>query len=111
MQPKPNKDALQFRPRPGDLMRTIRMLAKSSENVFFGRHARLRIQQRGISDKDAIRVLTLGEIKGDITPGTKEGEWQCKVVARLKGHREIGVVTITLNMRELFVVTVEWEDP
>ena len=92
-------------------MKTIRSLAKASENVFFGSHARQRMEQRGISDADAIRVLVLGEIKGNVTPGDKAGEWKCKVVARVKGSRETGVVTVTLELKKILVVTVEWEDP
>ncbi len=66
---------------------------------------------RGFTDRDALKVLGIGEIEGDITPGTNAGEWRCKVVAKLRGNREAGVVTITLNMSQLFIKTVEWEDP
>jgi len=111
MQRKVDPNVVPFKPRPGELMKAIRTLAKSSANVYFGDHARQRILERGINDEDAIRVLVLGEIRGDIAPGHNVGEWKCKVVARIKGSREIGVVTITLNMSKLFVKTVEWEDP
>lgn len=92
-------------------MRTIRMLAKDSGNVFFSQHARDRLSERGLTDVDAINVLKTGEIKGAVTPGAAAGEWKCKVTARLVGTREVGVVTITQSMTRLFVKTVEWEDP
>jgi hypothetical protein len=69
---------LQFKPRPADLMKAVRALARDSGNVFFNAHARERMVERGFTDRDAIRVLTLGEIKGDIIPGAKAGEWKCK---------------------------------
>lgn len=68
------------------------------------------MEERGITDREAIRVLRVGELKGEIEPGTQRGEWKCKVVAPMKGSREIGVVVVTVGGL-LFVKTVEWEDP
>jgi hypothetical protein len=68
------------------------------------------MEERGITRLDAVRVLQRGSISGDIEPGRNPGEWKCKVVARLKGSREIGAVTIVVEERKLFVKTVEWED-
>jgi hypothetical protein len=85
-------------------------MAAKSENVSFGKHARERMEERGITDREAIRVLRTGELRGDIETGTKRGEWKCKFVAPIKGSREIGVITIVLVNSRLFVKTVEWED-
>jgi hypothetical protein len=91
-------------------MRMIRSIAANSHRVGFGRHARERMELRGITDREALKVLLVGELKGDIEPGNARGEWKCKVVAPIKGSREIGVVTIVLITGRLFVKTVEWED-
>ena len=66
--------------------------------------------ERGTTDAEAIKVLRIGELKGDIDPGEKRGEWKCKFVAPIKGSRELGVVTIVASNSRLFVKTVEWED-
>jgi len=81
-----------------------------SKNVAFGTHAQERMVERDITTLDAIRVLRTGDIVGEVEPGKHAGEWRCKVVARKRGSREIGVVTIVLKSGRLFVKTVEWED-
>lgn len=100
----------QFQPSPGELQTRIRELARDSKNVGFSTHAEDRMDERGISDLDALRVLRTGEIKGRVTPGRSDGEWKCKVVAPVKGRREVGVVVLTIRNRKLRVKTVEWED-
>ena len=66
--------------------------------------------ERGITDLDTYRVFKAGEISGEIEPGRNPGEWKCKVVAPIKGRREVGVVTVVIRNRRLKVKTVEWED-
>ncbi len=68
------------------------------------------MEERGISDLDALRVLRRGQIEGDIEAGRSAGEWKCKVVARMTENRDVGVVTIVFSDRRLFIKTVEWED-
>lgn len=68
------------------------------------------MEERGISDSDVSRVLAKGEIKGVISSGNRQGEWKCKIVATVKGSREVGVVTILMLNSRLFIKTVEWED-
>lgn len=99
-----------FRPTRQTLEREIRALSAESGRVYFGTHSRDRMVERGITRQEAIQVLRTGFIDGDITTGEGPGEWRCKMVARVKGSREIGVVTITVVGREIFVKTVEWED-
>jgi hypothetical protein len=65
---------------------------------------------RGITDLDVLRVLRNGYISGPIEPGRNEGEWKCKIVAPVKGRREVGVVTLLIRNRKLRIKTVEWED-
>jgi hypothetical protein len=107
---KPADAVVPFRPKPCSILNIIRESAADSQNVSFGRHARERLEERGITDREAIKVLRTGELKGDIEPGNERGEWKCKIVAPIKGSREVGVVTVVLVNRCLFVKTVEWED-
>lgn len=100
-----------FEPRPTQLLATIQKLALDTGRVFFSNHALDRMEEREISQLDALRVLRSGRIVGEITAGQKAGEWKCKVVAKLKGNREAGVATITIQNARLLVKTVEWEDP
>lgn len=99
-----------FKPNPSALLKRIRGIAAVSERVFFGNHATERMEERGITNLDVLRVLRLGEIKGEIEPGKNEGEWKCKIVAQKRGSRQIGVVTLTSQAQRLFIKTVEWED-
>lgn len=108
--PKRSAQVVPYRPNSAGLLKAIRILAAKSENVSFGKHARDRMQERGITDREALQVLRSGELKGDIVQGTNAGEWKCKIVAKIKGSRSIGVVTIYLEPVRLFVKTVEWED-
>ena len=55
-------------------------------------------------------VLRHGEIKGDIEPGQRPGEWKVKLIREAKGRREAGVVVLVVRNARLFVKTVEWED-
>ncbi|OHT22183.1 DUF4258 domain-containing protein [Edaphosphingomonas haloaromaticamans] len=105
-----NANVVPFRPTCSALEREIRALATETGKVYFGTHSRERMCERGITREDAIRVLRTGCIEGDISEGAEQGEWRCKVVARVKGSREIGVVTIVVINKEIFVKTVEWED-
>lgn len=66
--------------------------------------------QREISDRMALAVLRNGYVKGDVVPGDQTGEWKVKIADRVKGSREVGVVTIIISERRLLVKTVEWED-
>jgi len=110
MADEPRRKVLDFSPRADDLQRVIREIADADRHVYLGSHTRERMEERGITRIDAVRVLQRGHICGSIKPGKNRGEWKCKVVARLKGSREIGVVAITVKERRLFVKTVEWED-
>ncbi|MFL6858815.1 MAG: DUF4258 domain-containing protein [Allosphingosinicella sp.] len=110
MADEPNRQVLDFRPREGEMEAIIREIATADRHVYLGSHTRDRMLERGISRLDAVRVLQRGSICGRVEPGKNRGEWKCKVVARLKGSREIGVVTIIVKEKRLFVKTVEWED-
>lgn len=101
---------LPFQPRPTQLAARIREIAKDDELITWAEHSFDRSDQRDISIRDALVVLRGGHIKGDIESGKNRGEWKCKMVKAMKGRREIGVVTIVINDRSLFVKTVEWED-
>ena len=110
MPSKPNSKILEFKPHPSKLLVLVRSAALDTRNVAFSSHARQRLELRDISDLEAIKVLRLGEIKGDIEPGGNRGEWKCKIVAPIKGRRDVGVITIILVNGRLLIKTVEWED-
>jgi Domain of unknown function (DUF4258) len=110
MTAKPAGKIVQFRPQPLQILDMVRGAAADSANVKFGFHALDRMEERGITTLDALRVLRDGDIKGPIEPGQNTGEWKCKIVKTMKGSREVGVVTLVMSARRLFVKTVEWED-
>ena len=87
----------------------IHAAAQRSEMVILGTHARERMQEREIDDADVLRVLRQG-IVVDAPEPAEPGEWKCKIVRRIRGSRDVGVVTIILRDSRLFVKTVEWED-
>ena len=89
--------------------RRIRAIAADSGKVILGDHAVERMAERDIFDFDVLRILRDGSIRGD-PERTPRGEWKCKMVMRLRGGRDAGVVTIILRDDRLFVKTVEWED-
>ena len=53
-----------------------------------GGHSLDRMEERGITTLDALRVLRGGDIKGMIEPGKNSGEWKCKIAKTMKGSRE-----------------------
>jgi hypothetical protein len=108
--PDSGKVVVQFRPLPSLFLGTIQKAAAESKNVSFSSHALDRMEERGITTLDALRVLRTGEIKGGIESGQNAGEWKCKMVKQIKGTREVGVITIVMRSGRLFVKTVEWED-
>ncbi len=75
----------------------------------FALHAQERAVEREIFDHDTLAILRKGQIRGQITV-TKYGEWKCKIVWKLRGNREAGVVVLIQPDDRLFVKTVEWED-
>jgi hypothetical protein len=108
--PDPLRVVTNFIPKASELTASIRRIAQESGRVGFGDHAIDRMEERGITRLDALRVLRGGGIRGGIEPGKSQGEWKCKIVMNIKGSRDIGVVTIVSNGQRLFVKTVEWED-
>jgi hypothetical protein len=112
---KPQANIARFRPRPSELEKRIRELAQNSDNVrwsasTYETHAESRMDWRDITDRMMFDVLRTGYLKGDIEPGKNPGEWKAKMCKEMKGQREVGVVTIVIRDRSLFVKTVEWED-
>ncbi len=99
-----------FRPRLADLLVTIRTAAADSKNVSFGEHALDRMEERGFTTLDVLRILRSGDIDDLPEAGRQKGEWKCKIIARLRGSRDAGVITIVMITGRLFVKTVEWED-
>src|SRR4051794_30633831 len=99
-----------FRPNLADLTATIRRIAAEDRRVYLSNHARERMDIRTITRVDVIRALARGHIDGPIVPGDRPGEWKCKVVANVKGSRDIGVIALVIGGDRILVKTVEWED-
>jgi Domain of unknown function (DUF4258) len=98
-----------FRMRPERAQALVRSIVVDTGKVIIGEHAKLRMQEREISDIEVYRILQTGYVMEEPSQ-TERKEWKCKVVKKLKGNREAGVVTIILHSRMLFAQTVEWED-
>ena len=110
MAEEPGGRLIQLRPKLADLHATIRRIAVEDRRVYLSEHAKERMEIRSITRVDVIRVLKRGHIDGSIDPGNHAGEWKCKVIANVKGSREIGVVTLVIGQERILVKTVEWED-
>ena len=100
----------EFRLTPERALTRIRDIAADTSKIILGQHAQERMAERGILDIDIYRILRTGHIQGHIEAAKNKGEWKCKIVKRLRGSRDAGVVTIILENGKLFVKTVEWED-
>ena len=107
--PPPKAAILPFRMTASRAEAIIREAAQDSDNVIYGDHALVRMDERDFSDHDMLGVLRTGIVMQEPTK-TNRGEWKCKVVKRLRGVRDVGVVTIILLNGKLFLKTVEWED-
>jgi hypothetical protein len=88
----------------------IRQIAGDSDNIKWSLHALQRMEEREIFDIAVLRVLRAGTISGNPEETPREGEWKCKMVRRIRGAREAGVVAILLRREFLLIKTVEWED-
>ena len=107
---RPERRIVPMRPRLDEIHFTVRRIAEEDRKVYLSNHARERMDLRSITRIDVIRVLRRGHIDGEIVPGKSPGEWKCKVVANVRGSRDIGVVTLVIGGDSLLVKTVEWED-
>ena len=99
-----------YRLTPAIAEKRIKQAAAVSDNIKWSKHALERMELREIFDVDVLRILRDGMISGEPEETPTEGEWKCKMVRRLRGAREAGVVAIILTSNCLFVKTVEWED-
>ena len=106
---QPPAKVIAFRTATRELEHKIRELAKDSGNILWGGHIRERMEERGFVSDDVLRVLRFGYARGE-PERTEQGEWKIKMVHRIKGARDAGVVTIILHDDRLFLKTVEWED-
>lgn len=112
--PKQKKPAapepVPFAPRGETLRYLVHRLATDTDNILWSTHALERMVERGITDKMVVEVLQKGDCKGSATAGANPGEWKLKLVRRVKGRRDTGVVVLTVRNGRLFVKTAEWED-
>lgn len=87
----------------------VRQLAQDSSNVILGTHAKERMLEREITNIDILRVLRSGVVE-ESPSLTERNEVKVKMVLRIRGSREAGVIAIVLHNDRIFVKTVEWED-
>lgn len=110
MEDEVERRVVPLRPDRAAIHSVIRRIAEEDRRVYLSEHAKERMEQRSITRIDVVRVLVRGHINGDIMPGNYPGEWKVKLVANIKGSREVGVVTLLINNERLLVKTAEWED-
>jgi hypothetical protein len=88
----------------------IRGIAETDSNrVIIGTHARGRMVERDFTDMELFRILRTGHVIEEPTL-TEKREWKAKIIKKLRGQREAGVITIFTRDNSLFVKTIEWED-
>jgi hypothetical protein len=87
----------------------IRQAAQDTSNVILSEHALDRMEERGFDDQQVFEILRNGHVLENPT-FTEFEEWKCKIVKKLRGGRDAGVITIILRSGKLFIKTVEWED-
>ncbi|MES1192662.1 MAG: DUF4258 domain-containing protein [Steroidobacter sp.] len=109
MDGKPKHNVVKMRMTPAIAQGLVRKLAEDSSNVIISDHALERMDERDIPDVDVFRVLRGGFVDEEPLQ-TEFDEWQCKIVLKIRGAREAGVVTIILHENRLLIKTVEWED-
>jgi hypothetical protein len=103
------ENVIQFRLDARSAEGQIRALAMNTANVKVTFHAAEQMENRGFSDNDLFNVLRTGFVEG--TPMLSDkNEWKIKVVKRLRGRRDAGVVTVISKGGKLIVLTMEWED-
>lgn len=68
----------------------IREIAQDSGKIIFGNHTLEHMDERNFSDKEIIDALKTGVII-EAPRKNKNGEWQCIVVKRLRGVRDVVV--------------------
>lgn len=87
----------------------IRELAKETNRVLLSLHAKDQMAARDIYIQDVYRVLRTGNVDEDPVKG-EGSDWKCKITARIRGRRDVGVITAIMENSKLKVITVEWED-
>lgn len=105
----PSRKVTRYRLTSAIAEKRIKSLAEISDNIAWSFHALQRMSEREIFDADVLRILRGGSIENE-PEEARQGEWKCKMVRRLRGSREAGVVVIILRADRLLVKTVEWED-
>lgn len=106
-----NANVRQFAPRRAELQKKVQGLALDSSNVLQkSYHAKERQEERGITDVMVFEVLRTGHVEGEISPGKRPGEWKFEMTKKMKGTREVGVISILMQGDCILVVTAMWKD-
>ena len=78
--------------------------ARNTGNILWNDHARERMEERDITDRQALRTIREGNIDGKIVPDG-EDEWKLTLKKRDAG-RTVHVVVAISGREELTVITV-----
>ena len=99
-------------PSAEELGAEIRRIAVNEpDQIRWTKHARQRLEERGIARTAALRVLTVGSVEQGVSPSKKGLGWETKMVGKMVGStRDVGVVVALLVQGVLTVITVQWED-
>ena len=97
---------LPFRVPPSrqEALAKVRNAARSTGNIRWTDHARERLEERDILDRQALRTIWEGNIDGKIVPDG-EDEWRLTLKKRDAG-RTVHVVVAVSDHEELTVITV-----
>ena len=98
----------------GRATEAIREIAQSDEfGIYLTRHARERMQQRGLILDDLLHVLKRGFVYKDGEPSARGGDFKYEMECRTpnSGAREVRVIVIpSTERKEATVVSVMWAD-
>ncbi len=84
----------------------IQAAAQDSANVVITFHAQQRLEQRGLTSRDLMTILTGGHVD-DPPEQIDAHDWKCKISRTMAGGRTAGAITVILSSGRLVVVTVE----
>jgi len=93
-------------PSKPQLEQWIREQATNSANVFFTKHARQRMRQRGITDVMTLEVLRLGVLRREPEPSMRHVGVTCRMERLVCGVQLAVVVYVEHPAPGLTVVTV-----
>ncbi len=100
--------------RPADATKSINTLAKDDAcDVHWTKHARDRLNERGLIIGDALQVLRRGFVYDDAEKATRSGLYKYRITGKTPNsqNREVTVIAIPdPHGCQIKIVTVMWKD-